>query len=566
LLIYLSAELQKKLIPLFHYCLNPNGLLFLGSAETTGAFSDLFSSVAGKGHFYQRNEIGAGAALVDFPASFTPYAMGEPKDEPRGTIRNQWPNLQTLADRVILRRLSPPVVFTNDKGDIVYISGKTGKYLEPATGKTNVNVFAMAREGLGHELAAAFSTALRGKDPVSVRGVKVGTNGGTQMVNLTVQKLTEPDELRGSVMIVFTDVVSADEPASRRKAQGSPATVERVAELEKALHLAHKELQDARERMQTWHEELQSTNEEFQSTNEELQSTNEELTTSKEEMQSMNEELQTVNCELQAKVDELSRSSSDMKNLLNSTDIATLFLDGDLRVGRFTPQAAKIIKLIPGDVGRHFTDIATMLDYPELANDAREVLRTLISKEKMVAASGNRWFSVRIMPYSTLDNRIDGLVITFTDVSVSKALEAALRKEESALRELADSLPQLVFSSRPNGDVDYLSRQWLEFTGVPAAEQLGDGWLLQVSLDDRERVRTKWRAAVSSGATFDSEFRIRSADGASRWFKTRAAPIRDAQGLVLKWYGTCTDITDLRLERGEAAPVNDETPTKGKAT
>lgn len=280
----------------------------------------------------------------------------------------------------------------------------------------------------------------------------------------------------------------------------------------------------------------------------------------------MNEELQTVNCELQAKVDELSRSSSDMKNLLNSTDIATLFLDGELRVGRFTPQAAKIIKLIPGDVGRHFTDITTMLDYPELANDAREVLRTLIFREKMVAASGNRWFSVRIMPYSTLDNRIDGLVITFTDVSVSKALEAALRKEESALRELADSLPQLVFSSRPNGDVDYLSRQWLEFTGVPAAEQLGDAWLLQVSLDDRERVRTKWRSAVSSGATFDSEFRIRSVDGEFRWFKTRAAPIRDAQGLVLKWYGTCTDITDLRLERGEAAPVNDETPTKGKAT
>jgi two-component system CheB/CheR fusion protein len=502
-------------------------------------------------------EVSAGSAPVDFPSSFTPCTR-EPKDEPSGTIQNHSPNLQTLADRVILQRLSPPVVFTNDKGDIVYISGRTGKYLEPATGKTNVNVFAMAREGLRHELAAAFSTALRGKDPVSVRGVQVGTNGGTQTIDLTVQKLTEPIELRGSMMIVFADVARAAEPTARGKAHRIAATP-RLAEMEKALQLAHEDLQASQEKMQTWQEELQSTNEEFQSTNEELQSTNEELTTSKEEMQSMNEELQTVNCELQAKVDELSRSSSDMKNLLNSTDIATLFLDGELRVGRYTPQAAKIIKLIPGDVGRLFTDIATMLDYPELADDAREVLRTLIFKEKVVTASGNRWFSVRIMPYSTLENVIDGLVITFTDASVSKALEAALRKEETALRELADSLPQLVFSSRADGAVDYLSRQWLEFTGVPEPEQLGDGWLHQVSRDDRERVRTDWRAAVRSGATFDSEFRLQSADGASRWFKTRAAPIRDAQGLVLKWYGTCTDINDLRATEETRRQLSERT-------
>jgi two-component system CheB/CheR fusion protein len=567
LLIYLSAELQKKLIPLFHYCLNPNGLLFLGSAETIGAFSDLFSSLDGKGHFYRRKEISAGAAPVDFPASFTPYtrgAAGEPKDEPSGT--NHVPNLQTLADRVILQRLSPPVVFTNDKGDIVYISGRTGKYLEPAAGKTNVNVLAMAREGLRHELAAAFSAALRGEHPVSVRGVQVGTNGGTQTIDLTIHKLTEPNKLLGSMMIVFADVARAAVPAARGKAHGSSATTARLVELERALQVAQEELQTSRERMQTWQEELQSTNEEFQSTNEELQSTNEELTTSKEEMQSMNEELQTVNSELQAKVDELSRSSSDMKNLLNSTDIATLFLDGELRVGRYTPQAAKIIKLIPADVGRPFTDIATTLDYPELADDAREVLRTLIFREKMVIASGNRWFSVRIMPYSTLDNVIDGLVITFTDASVSKNLEAALRKEETALRELADSLPQLVFSSRADGAMDYLSRQWFEFTGVPEPEQLGDGWLHQVSHDDRQRVLTDWRAAVRAGAAFDSEFRLRSADGAYHWFKTRASPMRDAQGRVLKWYGTCTDINDLRPERGETAPVNDKTQTKGKTT
>ena len=181
--------------------------------------------------------------------------------------------------------------------------------------------------------------------------------------------------------------------------------------------------------MQTSQEELRSANEELQSTNEELQSTNEELTTSKEEMQSLNEELQTVNTELQAKVDELSRSSNDMKNLLNSTDIATLFLDNDLNVRRFTPQATKIIKLIPADVGRPITDLASDLRYPELADDAREVLRTLASAEKPIAARDGRWFTVRIMPYRTLDDRIDGVVITFADITAAKTLEAKLRDE-----------------------------------------------------------------------------------------------------------------------------------------
>jgi transcriptional regulator with PAS, ATPase and Fis domain len=193
------------------------------------------------------------------------------------------------------------------------------------------------------------------------------------------------------------------------------------------------EAQTMREEMQTSQEELRSTNEEMQSTNEELQSTNEELTTSKEEMQSLNEELQTVNTELQAKVDELSRSNNDMKNLLNSTDIATLFLDGDLKVRRFTTQATKIIKLIAGDVGRPITDLASDLLYPELTTDAQEVLRKLGFVEKPVNARDGRWFTVRIMPYRTLDDRIDGVVITFADITVAKTLEAQLREKHDLL-------------------------------------------------------------------------------------------------------------------------------------
>jgi two-component system CheB/CheR fusion protein len=181
--------------------------------------------------------------------------------------------------------------------------------------------------------------------------------------------------------------------------------------------------------MQTSQEELRSANEELQSTNEELQSTNQELNTSKKEMQSMNEELQTINHELQIKVDELSRASNDMKNLLDSTNIATLFLDNTLCVRRFTSQTSKITNLIPSDVGRPITDIASALLYPELSNDAREVLRTLVSMEKQIAIAEGNWFSARILPYRTLENMIDGVVITFTDITVSKKLETELRKE-----------------------------------------------------------------------------------------------------------------------------------------
>jgi len=328
-------------------------------------------------------------------------------------------------------------VLVNDKGDILYISGKTGKYLEPAAGKANWNIFAMAREGLRHELTSAFQKTLRQKGTTTLRGLRVGTNGGQQFVDLSVQVLEEPEPLRGLVLILFSEVavpLEARAPVGSRKA---PVPHPRQVQLERELQRAREELQTTREEMQTSQEELQSTNEELQSANEELQSTNEELTTSKEEMQSLNEELQTVNTEQQARMDELSTASADMKNLLNSTEIATLFLDGGLQVRRFTSEAAKIIKLIPGDVGRPITDLASGLRYPELAKDVQEVLRSLVPVQKTVDARDGRWFTVRIMPYRTLDNRIDGVVITFADITVAKTLEASLQSQQASLEKRA---------------------------------------------------------------------------------------------------------------------------------
>jgi len=429
-LIYLSHDMQKKLIPMFHYSLNPDGILLLGSAETVGEFSDLFKPIDGKSRIYRRTESVMRSKQFAFPASFNASQPALPETRPAHIPAA---NFQALADQLILQHCASPAVLTNDQGDICYVSGRTGKYLEPAAGKANWNLFAMAREGLRYELAEAFQKAVRKKERVSVHGLKIGTHDSDKHVDVTIQHLHEPGPLQGLVMIIFTDVAEPLLAITATRTSKSHPRSSQFTELEKELQRVRGEARTTHEQMQTSQEELRSANEELQSTNEELQSTNEELMTSKEEMQSLNEELQTVNSELQTKVDELSRASNDMKNLLDSTDIATLFLDKDLHVRRFTPQTTKIIKLIPADLGRPITDLASELRYPELAHDAREILRTLNSAEKPIAAHDGRWFTVRIMPYRTLDDRIDGVVITFADITIAKKLEAELRGRHASL-------------------------------------------------------------------------------------------------------------------------------------
>jgi chemotaxis methyl-accepting protein methylase len=430
LLIYLTPELQKKLLPLFHYSLNPGGILFLGSSESVIPFTDLFAPVDIKSRIFQRRESVVPAKPVAFPAMFAPL----PKVPKELTMLKPAANLQSLADQLLLQHFSPPAVLVNDKGDILYINGRTGKYLEPAAGKANWNIFAMAREGLRFDLASAFQKSLRQKKAVAVKGLKVGEGVGTQTVDLTVQAIEEPEALRGMVMIVFTDVPTPHEKATSGRSKISGTGNGKVVELEQEIQQLREKLQSTHEEMQSSQEELKSTNEELQSANEELQSTNEELTTSREEMQSLNEELQTVNAEQQSKMNELSRINNDMRNLLNSTQIITVFLDNELHIRRFTSGADKIFKLIPGDVGRPLSDIANDLQYPEMTEEAREVLRTLVFSEKQVAASDGRWFSVRIMPYRTMEDVIAGVVITFADITATKSVEAELREEIARLK------------------------------------------------------------------------------------------------------------------------------------
>ncbi|MBP7779519.1 MAG: PAS domain-containing protein [Acidobacteria bacterium] len=431
LLIYLAPELQKKLLPLFHYSLNPAGLLFLGSAETIGGLGDIFEPVGTQARLYRRRESARGQP-IEFPASFTRLAV--PGVAPRMLPPRS--DLTSAAEHLLLQQFAPAAVLVSATGDIQFVSGRTGNYLEPAAGSANWNVLSMAREGLRLPLAAAFRQAARLKEAVTIRNIRVGTNGGVQYVDLTVRAIADPAPLRGLVIVVFSDVAAPDNATRDGKARRrSPGGATRRAATAGDAERVRQELRTAREEMQTSQEELRASNEELQSTNEELQSTNEELTTSKEEMQSMNEELQTLNAELQHKVRHMSQVNSDIKNLLDSTDIATLFLDSSLRIRFFTAGSGRVFRLIQGDIGRPMTDIASDLSYPSLAGDAVEVLRTLATHEQTVEARDGRWLHVRIMPYRTLENAIDGVVMTFADVTAAKTLEVKLRATQSGMRD-----------------------------------------------------------------------------------------------------------------------------------
>ena len=436
MLIYMEPELQKKMTELFYYSLKPGGIMLLGTAETLGFQNAEFKALDSKLKLFKRDTIFPGPELSAFPSSFShgKSRIPEKLKTPQATE-----NIQSLADQVLLQTYAPASILVNDQGDIMYMTGRIGKYLEPVAGKANYNIFVMAREGLRNDLTGAFRKALQSFDPVLMRNARVGTNGGTIYVDVTFQCLTKPETLKGLVMIVFTDVpgpVENEKGELKKRTRKSTGLVEA---LELELQRKNEDLQGTREEMQTSQEELKSTNEELQSTNEEIQSTNEELTTSKEEMQSLNEELQTVNIELQSKVADLLRATDDMSNLLNNTGIATLFLDRDLNIRRFTDSVTKIFKLRPGDVGRPFTDQVSELIYPQIGTHCREVLKTLTSVEAPIATNDGRWFNVRILPYRTLDDHIDGLVLTFVDITTAKRAEDELAISETSFRRLFES-------------------------------------------------------------------------------------------------------------------------------
>ena len=426
LLIYLDMDLQRKLLPLFHYALKPGGILFLGSSETIGPFSDLFEPVDKRWKIFRRKENATAIQhLTDIPLQ----ASSDEKNQamvPTGKSLSSETHLTALIERMLLERFAPVSVIVNERGEIHYIHGRTGLYLEPAPGRPRNNILDMAREGLRIELAAAMRECHKtGKDVIR-SDIPIKSNGDVADVEMEVAMIHKPEGLRHLLLVTFRPLPRVVRKTRKRdRLPARSVEAHSVAQLEHELQHIKESHQLAQEELETSNEELKSTNEELQSTNEELQSTNEELETSKEEMQSLNEELTTVNTELQSKVDELSKSNDDMQNLLNSTDVATIFLDDELNIQRFTAQARDLAALRQTDIGRPLFDLTLKLKYRNLMQDCQSVLKSLVFREKEVETDDGKSFLMRILPYRTSENVIDGLVLTFVNISRLKKAELA---------------------------------------------------------------------------------------------------------------------------------------------
>ncbi len=363
-----------------------------------------------------------------------------------------------VVEELILRRYSPPGVLINEKNEMLYIHGRTGKYLEPASGEFSEsnNIVGMAREGLKLELATSIRKASIQKIEVRSNNVLLKTNGGNQLINLVVKPLSQPASLKGTIMVFFEDMpLDNQSEFDVNPPQAVDTAVHpRILQLEHDLSSTKEYLQTTIEELETSNEELKSTNEELQSSNEELQSTNEELETSKEELQSVNEELSTVNSEHQQKIEELSKTTNDLNNLLASTEIGTIFLDMNLRIRRFTPASTRILNLIQSDIGRPITHLASNIEYEGLVDDVGKVLKTLVPKDTEVRSREGFWYSMRVMPYRTSQNTIEGVVITFMEITGLKATQNRLESSRDELEGVVENRTEELGSSRQ-------SEQWL---------------------------------------------------------------------------------------------------------
>ncbi len=438
-LIYLEAQLQHKIIPLFRYALNWPGYLFLGTSEGIGEFSDRFEVLDRKNKIYAARQ-SSSRRLPDSPGRFQlrtieRYVSAVNAD---GKKLPKRASVRDLTEQALLKQIPLAGALVNAAGDILYLHGRTGMYLEPPPGETSTNnIIKMAREGLRPALSGALRDAVTRKMIVRNFGLQVKTNGHYSAVNLSVCPLANADE--SALFLVILEEASVAEIGEKRgsksKLQIGSTAAARIAALEQELRAKDDYLQTAQEELEGSNEELKSANEEMQSVNEELQSTNEELETSKEELQSVNEELATVNNELQTKVLDLSRLNNDMNNLLAGTGIATIFVDHKLRILRFTPTVSQIMNLIPTDVGRPINHIVSnLLNYETLVNDTQAVLNTLVPLERHVQARDSKWYTMGIRPYRTLENVIEGVVITYTDITEMKLAEDALEKAVSVMR------------------------------------------------------------------------------------------------------------------------------------
>lgn len=437
LLIYVVPSAQQSLLEVFHYSLNPGGLLLLGASESVMGSEELFSTLDKRWKLFRRNDAIAARPPIGWSRSAVPGLL---RATNRPVAEATRLDLAETLRRHLAERFGPPAVVVDHRGQIQQIHGRVGAYLEISPGRANLNVVEMAREGLRASLTSALREAVKPDAGVVERSVRVKVNEDWIPTRLAVQRIEDRRVTHPLLLVSFEPASRSrrrSEPIGKRSSRGGKS--ERRAHLAAELQHTREDLQRSIDELQSSNEELASANEEVQSVNEELQSMNEELQTSKEETQSLNEELHTVNAELTEKVEALEHANDDLLNLMNSIEIATIFLDDHLRVKGFTPQARSVVRLIEADVGRPLADLAALVEYPDLLSDAANALETLRWSEKQAPAPDGSWYAVRIRPYRTARNAVEGLVVTFIDITQTKRAERV-----QAARVLAESIVDAV--------------------------------------------------------------------------------------------------------------------------
>jgi two-component system, chemotaxis family, CheB/CheR fusion protein len=539
LLIYLEAELQRQVATLFHYSLRSGGYLFLGPSESLLSPPDLFRTVDKKHRIFERKESVARPALALPPSGAKP-ARGGRAWVPRIVSAGQGEIVGRL-ERLLLDSFAPAWVVVNAQGESIYFSPRTGRYLEAPPGHPSMDVVSMARKGLRLDLRTALHKAVRTGEVVTHEGVEVPTAGEVQHINVIVRPLRDIEEDSGLYLIVFQELGRA---AVHLAAPGHTVEDDRIVQLESELRMTKEHLQATVEEVETANEELKSSNEELLSSNEELQSANEELQTAKEELQSVNEELETINGELTQKVEELDLVNNDLQNLLQNTQIPTLFLDHALRIKRFTNAATALFRLIPTDAGRPITDITQRFD-GDIVPDLSEVLRTGTPRERRVqVADGTATYIMRTMPYRRIDSVMDGLVVAFLDVT---QLESALERS-ARLAAIVESSQDAIVSWTPAGEITAWNAGATRLLGFSEEEAVGQPISL-IATDDHVPDALERYRAVEEAPPAPFETTLRTKDGPTVTVSVSLAPIKEDSGGVTAISSIFRDISPLAQAR-----------------
>ncbi len=553
MLIYLEPVLQQHLMPTLHYALKSSGVLLLGGSESTGAFGDLFDPIDGKHRFYGRkpNASRLPPLLIDRTALDRRRAsQAIAADARRGEGAGR------EADRILLARYTPPGVLVTEDLEILQFHGDTGAYLTPLAGKASLNLVKMLREGLLAPIRGAIARAKKDGAAVRKNDVRLQGDGQPRSVDIEVVPVKGAAADRGGFLVLFHQRAA---PAPRApRSSSTRASENELEQLKQELAATKDYLQSVIEQQEAANEELQSANEEVQSANEELQSINEEIETSKEEMESSNEELATVNEELQNRNAELGRSNNDLMNLLASVQMAIVMLGHDLRIRRFTPMAETMLNLIPTDVGRPLSDIKLNVDVPDLDGILVNVLENAQPVQRDVQDRAGRWYSLRVRPYRTAENRIDGAVIALVDIDSIKTTAESLRLGVERLRIMYDRAPVGIFETDLAGRFERVNDKFCELTGrtrdallALRAEDITHPDDLAAHREDFERVRS---GAVPSTRR---EQRYVRESGDAVWVELHRFAVPDTQGRPAFDVGIAEDIaerkeTETELRRREA--------------